>query len=183
MTSSDNEDREVHGTVKWFDIAKGFGFVVPDGGGKDILLHANVLGNFGRSSIADGSQIVILTQKTDRGDQASEVVGITPPEGVNTTATDYVGVDVAVLTTLPWVAARVKWFDRAKGFGFVNVFGNSNDVFLHSEVLKAGGFSCVQPGEAISIKVIDGPRGPIAATIFTWDFTHEASGDAVREIA
>ena len=43
----------VRGSVKWFDPVKGFGFVVADTGGPDILLHANVLRNFGQNSIAD----------------------------------------------------------------------------------------------------------------------------------
>ena len=43
--------------VKWFDAKKGFGFLIPDQGGPDILLHANVLRNAGRGSIADGVRL------------------------------------------------------------------------------------------------------------------------------
>ena len=63
----------VKGRVKWFDPTKGFGFVVADGGGPDILLHANVLRNFGQSSVADGAGIEISVQETQRGMQAIEV--------------------------------------------------------------------------------------------------------------
>ncbi|MFB0993215.1 MAG: cold shock domain-containing protein, partial [Paracoccaceae bacterium] len=60
----------VHGKVKWFDPAKGFGFIVADEGGPDILLHANVLRNYGQSSVADGTNITVLVQITTRGVQA-----------------------------------------------------------------------------------------------------------------
>lgn len=71
--------REVHGKVKWFDPAKGFGFILADEGGSDILLHANVLRNYGQSSVADGTGITVKVQSTQRGVQAVEVVRIEPP--------------------------------------------------------------------------------------------------------
>ncbi|MCL4163625.1 UNVERIFIED_CONTAM: hypothetical protein GTU68_063429, partial [Idotea baltica] len=65
----------------------------------------------------------------------------------------------------PMVAARVKWFDKAKGFGFANVFGNSEDVFVHMDVLRQFGLSDLAPGEAIAMRVIDGKRGRMAAEV------------------
>ena len=59
------------GTIKWFDPVKGFGFIVFDEIDMDILLHANVLGNFGKSSIADGVEIKVIAHRSDRGIQAS----------------------------------------------------------------------------------------------------------------
>ena len=47
LTDSEQNMRQVHGLVKWFDPVKGFGFVVAETGGPDILLHVNVLRNFG----------------------------------------------------------------------------------------------------------------------------------------
>ena len=64
----------MRGVVKWFDQAKGFGFVVADTGGVDILLHANVLRNFGQSSVADGAHVEISVQDTARGMQAVAVL-------------------------------------------------------------------------------------------------------------
>ena len=108
------EEAVLHGRVKWFDPAKGFGFVVADVGGPDILLHANVLRNFGQSSIADGSEIELLVQKTERGMQAIEVRNISPPEiGLgNATMTDLVDLDPEVVAQMPLEPARVKWFDK-----------------------------------------------------------------------
>ena len=67
------------------------------------------------------------------------------------------------------VPARVKWFDKAKGFGFANVFKSQEDIFLHMEVLRHFGFSDLQPGEAIVLQVVDGPRGKMAGSLYAWD--------------
>ena len=80
MKQPDAATRTVRGHVKWFDPVKGFGFVVADDDGPDILLHVNVLRNFGQSSIADGARVEISVQETARGDQAVAVHHIEPPE-------------------------------------------------------------------------------------------------------
>ena len=74
--------RLLHGRVKWFDPAKGFGFIVAEGQPSDILLHANVLRNYGQSSVADGAGITVRVQQTQRGIQAVEVLRIEPPVGM-----------------------------------------------------------------------------------------------------
>src|SRR5690606_37601619 len=123
------ETRRVTGHVKWFDPAKGFGFVVAEDGGRDILLHANVLRNFGQSSVADGAGVEVSVQDTARGAQATEVHRIEPPAGGDEAPlADLTGPDVPPLESLPLEPARVKWFDKAKGFGFANVFGRPGDV-------------------------------------------------------
>lgn len=160
----------VSGVVKWFDPAKGFGFVVADAGGPDILLHANVLRNFGQSSVADGSVIQLTVQVTDRGKQAVEVFEITPPAaGVTSGLADFAELTADELAALPLEPARVKWFDKAKGFGFANVFGLEADVFIHVEVLRRCGMADLQPGEAVGLRVIDGRRGRMAAEVQSWE--------------
>ncbi|MBK0329410.1 cold shock domain-containing protein [Rhodobacteraceae bacterium F11138] len=160
----------VCGQVKWFDPVKGFGFVVADEGGPDILLHVNVLRNFGQSSVADGAGIEVVTHRTERGVQAVEIVSITPPERDDTPVlTDFAELDQDVLHNAPLEPARVKWFDKGKGFGFANVFGRSEDVFLHIEVLRQSGLSDLQPGEALAMRVIDGKRGRMAAEVMAWE--------------
>jgi CspA family cold shock protein len=73
------------------------------------------------------------------------------------------------LAAVPLVAARVKWFDRIKGFGFANVWGQPEDVFIHAEVLRRSGLSEMTPGEAVGIRVIEGRRGLMAAEVTAWD--------------
>ncbi|MBE1284651.1 MAG: cold shock domain-containing protein [Rhodobacteraceae bacterium] len=160
----------VRGVVKWFDPTRGYGFVVADEGGADILLHVNVLRNFGQSSVADGARIEILTHQTDRGVQAVEIVKISPPEREESMGlADFAEIDPAILRSSPLQPARVKWFDKGKGFGFANVFGLAEDVFLHVEVLRQSGLADLQPGEALAMRVIDGKRGRMAAEVQAWE--------------
>lgn len=169
-THEENPPRErTKGTVKWFDPVKGFGFVVSDDGGVDILLHVNVLRNFGQSSVADGSRIDLLVHKTERGVQASEIIKISPPEGVQTSLPDIAELDKEQIANSPLLAARIKWFDKVKGFGFANVFGCPQDVFVHMDVLRQSGLSDLAPGEAIAMRVIDGKRGRMAAEVHAWE--------------
>ena len=161
---------QVRGLVKWFDPTKGYGFVVSDDGGPDILLHVNVLRNYGQSSVADGAQIEIMIHNTDRGVQAVEVVSIAAPEREDTPVlADFAELDFDELRSEPLEAARVKWFDKGKGFGFANVFGSNDDVFLHVEVLRQSGLADLQPGEALAMRVIDGNRGRMAVEVMAWE--------------
>lgn len=162
--------RKVAGKVKWFDPVKGFGFVVADEGGPDILLHANVLRNFGQSSVADGARIEIDVQDTSRGVQATQVLRVAPPDAPEgAPLADFEHLDPSVMEAAELEPARVKWFDKAKGFGFANVFGKSEDVFIHIEVLRRSGLSDLQPGEALAIRVVEGKRGRMAMEVNAWE--------------
>ena len=169
----------VRGVVKWFDPSKGFGFVVSDEGGPDILLHVNVLRNFGQSSVADGARIEVMTHRTERGVQAAEGIAIAPPERTDSPVlTDFADLDLAALRQRPLEPARVKWFDKGKGFGFANVFGRPEDVFLHIEVLRQSGLADLQPGEALAMRVIEGKRGRMAAEVYAWEVATQVRAPA-----
>lgn len=167
---SEEAGRTCTGVVKWFDSTKGYGFVVAADQERDILLHANVLRNFGQNSVADGSRISLKVVETPRGSQAQEILSIAPPEPTDE--------GEGGRSPLPFdetlqggdiVPARIKWFDRAKGFGFANVFGLGDDVFIHIEVLRRSSLADLQPGEAIAIRVADGARGKLATQVGVWE--------------
>ena len=165
-----NKTYRVSGHVKWFDPEKGYGFVVSKEGGPDILLHVNVLRSFGQSSITEGAVIEIMTQQTDRGVQATEVVSVDSPVHVEALLpADFAELDPTVIENAPLEAARVKWFDKERGFGFANVFGSSEDVFIHIGVLRQSGLAELNSGEALAIRVIDGKRGRMAVQVLTWE--------------
>ncbi|NHB76725.1 cold-shock protein [Rhodobacter calidifons] len=170
MTEEDETVQVVHGRVKWFDPSKGFGFIVSDQTDSDILLHANVLRNYGQGSVADGAGIEVRIQRTQRGVQAVEVKRIDPPEGLalplGEDAAQMLGADILALDLEP---ARVKWFDKGKGFGFANVFGRPEDIFIHAEVLRVSGFADLSAGEAVALRVIEGRRGRMAVQVVSWE--------------
>ena len=64
----------------------------------------------------------------------------------------------------------MKWFDKGKGFGFANIYGRPEDVFLHIEVLRQSGLADLQPGEALAVRVIEGKRGRMAAEVQAWEY-------------
>ncbi len=173
MTESDEiaPETTITGVVKWFDPSKGFGFVVSDAGGPDILLHANVLRNFGQGSVVDGSVITMQVQRSERGMQAVTIVTLRPPVEINASPPlrdmeEFTAEEIAAQPVLP---ARVKWFDKGKGFGFANVFGDPSDVFVHVEVLRRCGLSDLQAGEAIGLRLIEGKRGQMAVDVVSWE--------------
>lgn len=166
----ENGARRLAGQVKWFDPGKGFGFVIADEGGPDILLHANVLRNFGQSSVADGSRIELVVTRTDRGVQALEVLSIVAPELPGPLPLDDLAeLDPSEIANSPIQPARIKWFDKAKGFGFANIFGSTEDVFVHIEVLRRSGMADLLPGEAVGLRTIEGRRGKMATEVLTWE--------------
>jgi CspA family cold shock protein len=170
LEQSREADTRVSGHVKWFDPAKGFGFLVADDGGPDILLHANVLRNYGQGSVADGARIDVVVQTTGRGLQAVEIVSIAPPDLADIAPLeDFSGVSPEDIAAAELEPARVKWFDKAKGFGFANVYGKSEDVFIHVEVLRRSGLSDLFPGEALALRAIDSPRGRMAVEVLAWE--------------
>jgi CspA family cold shock protein len=162
------------GKIKWFDATKGFGFVVSDQGGPDILLHANVLKDFGHSSVLEGTLVDILVAETERGSQVAQILSLQSPTIDPVEAlrrADIIDLDLSELDlSVPLQPARVKWFDRAKGFGFVNVFESTADVFIHIEILRAYGMAELEQGEAVGVKIADGPRGKMAIEIRPWEY-------------
>jgi CspA family cold shock protein len=169
MEEEDKAILTLQGRVKWFDPGKGFGFILADEGGSDILLHANVLRNFGQSSVADGASITVKVQRTPRGQQAVEVIEIAPPPGAQLVLHEDDAGDAEAYGDLPLEPSRVKWFDKDKGFGFANVFGKPEDVFVHVEVLRVSGFADLQPGEAVCLRIIEGKRGRMAVQVVSWE--------------
>lgn len=158
------------GLVKWFDSAKGFGFISdPDGFG-DVLLHGNVLRKFGRTTLIEGTRVIGLVAAGARGRQFVQLLDlIPPPAAAAPPLAELSSAAPDALDDLPLWPARVKWFDKLKGFGFATVFGLRGDIFLHIEVIRQAGFVNLAPGEAIGLRVLRGERGLMAAQLVEWE--------------
>ena len=167
------------GHVKWYDAVKGYGFVVPEDGGPDIMVHASCVRAFGKMALAEGARVRLLANHGQRGLNAQEIMEVEEPEGPvagmsedvggfgeSTRPTEFLGPDVEIG---PLVAARVKWFDKQKGFGFVNIFGRSEDVFVHMETVRRCGFQDLASGEGMAVRTFRGPRGLMVAELKLWE--------------
>jgi CspA family cold shock protein len=63
----------MQGAVKWFDDSKGFGFITPDGGGKDVFVHQSAIESSGFRSLAEGDRVEFQTEQGAKGPQAKDV--------------------------------------------------------------------------------------------------------------
>ena len=93
------------------------------------------------------------------------MLSIAPAETTSASLADFENVDDAEVAQLLLEAARLKWFDKAKGFGFANIWGSSEDVFVHVEILRYSDLADLQAGGAVATCLISGKRGKMAAEV------------------
>ena len=63
------------------------------------------------------------------------------------------------------ITGKVKWFNNAKGYGFIEREGGS-DVFVHYSAIQSnGGFRSLEEGQAVEFEIVDGPKGPQAGNV------------------
>ncbi|TCD14563.1 cold-shock protein [Oricola cellulosilytica] len=157
---------EISGTIKWFDVSKGFGFIVPDQEGTgDVMLHVTCLRRDGFQTALEGARIVCQAKQGERGLQAFHVVSMD-----NTTAVHPGEVEqkthVQVTPTSGLERVIVKWFNRTKGFGFLTRGEGTEDIFIHMETLRRFGLTELRAGQIVIIRFGDGDKGLMAAEIY-----------------
>ena len=157
---------EVSGVIKWFDVAKGFGFILPDRSGLgDILLHVTCLRRDGFQTALEGARIVCLVRQGDRGLQAFSVISMDNSTAVHPSEQQAARTHVAVTPDSGLERALVKWFNRTKGFGFLTRGEGTEDIFVHMETLRRYGITELRPGQVVLVRFGRGDKGLMAAEI------------------
>lgn len=163
-------DGAIRATVKWFNTAKGFGFVTPVDGSPEAFLHLSALRQAGYDSVGEGAGMLVEIGQSPKGRQVIRVLQVDagaqaprpmrPPRDSG----DPMGAPISLEDAEP-MDGVVKWFSPLKGYGFISPNGGGKDVFLHITILRNAGISALTPGQSVRMSVVHARKGPEAVAI------------------
>ena len=165
-------------TVKWFNPAKGFGFVTFEDGTPDAFLHISVVERAGYASLGEGTMIECEVGQGRKGPQIENIFSVkdAPRSAPSSSGSGQRGGGggggsggggggggggVATGSA----EGIVKWFNPAKGFGFVQPDSGGKDIFLHISVVERAGENSLMEGQRVRVSTSQGQKGPQAESL------------------
>jgi len=158
--------------VKWFDSTRGFGFLVSEVLDGDILVHFSVLKEHGKRSLPEGAVVECIPVRMERGLQARTILSVdtsqavTQPNRRGERLRDKPDRHALIDEAGDFETVEVKWFNRAKGYGFLNrpEIGGE-DIFVHMETVRSSGFLSLEQGELVEARIARGDKGLTAVEL------------------
>jgi CspA family cold shock protein len=154
------------GTIKFFNGAKGFGFIAPDDGGSDIFVHISAVERSGLSGLNEGDQVTFEVERDRRSGKVAAVgLAVTGfvqpapraprpggggPRGFDRQDGGARRPAGPPRETFGSGSGVVKWFNPTKGFGFIQPSDGGSDVFVHISAVERAGLGSLADGQAIS---------------------------------
>ena len=173
----------ISATVKWYNPAKAYGFLVPADGSPDIYCRDSALAAVGLDTLLAGATVDCETVQGQRGPEVSRILAVdfstasprtasfarvsgngrmTAEPGIGQAATAEAGPGRRI-------TALVKWFMPMKGYGFLEPEDGSPDVFCHLSAVEASGRDTLPQGAVVTCQIIPGDRGPQVSRILSVD--------------
>ncbi len=150
----------VKGTVKWFNVSKGYGFITLENGG-DAFCHASALASQNTTHLPQGATIVCDLQESPRGLQVVAVHSIDTSTAVAPAPRrphrEEEGYDSAPAG--PMTEGKVKFFNDQKGFGFIMPDNGGSDVYVHASALRRSGIAVLVPEQRVRFSTRQGMKG------------------------
>jgi CspA family cold shock protein len=168
------EGQHCTGRVKWFDATRGFGFLVSEDCDGDVLIHFSVLKEHGRRSLPEGATVECIATPQDRGLQARKIISIDMSTALPMPARPvHASGERADRKALADAAGEfepveVKWFNRVKGYGFLNRLSegdDGDDIFVHMETVRQSQIVDLQPGQQLNARIAEGRKGLTAVEL------------------
>jgi cold shock protein len=158
----------VQAVVKWYNPDKGFGFVQLADGSGDAFLHVSVVERSGHDSVPPGATLEVRAGPGPKGPQVTEILSVDnstaqqePPRRARPERPVYPPAGQAAVEE----SGTVKWYNAMKGFGFIASDRGGKDIFVHASALKRAGIADLAEGQRVAVDVIDGTKGPEAASL------------------
>jgi len=164
------ESVEVSGRVKWFNAAKGFGFLTPADNSGDVFIHLSALRQAGHEGVEQGASVVCEAVRGPKGLQAIRIIDVDASTAVQPGTAPQDGDNddpryPALAAEGDYFEVMVKWYNIEKGYGFVTRGEGTQDIFIHIKTLRGIGVDDLKPGQLLRVRTGQGPKGPQVAEI------------------
>jgi CspA family cold shock protein len=155
--------------VKWYNPAKGFGFVELVGGAGDAFLHVSVLERGGHGVVPPGATLEVRISMGQKGAQITEVISVDAStagqEQPRRPRPERPGYSSPADRATVEEFGTVKWYNAIKEFGFIASDRGGKDIFVHASALDSSGVMGLAEGQRVAIDVAQGNKGPEAVRV------------------